>query len=127
MTEDRLYLAHILEAIQYIRDDAAAGHEAFMADRRLRQLIFHNLQIIGEATKQVSAEAKAHAPHVPWRQIAGLRDALVHNYDGINPDRIWDIAENEIPRLESAVKALLAIVEAGAEGPLPEHPDERDT
>lgn len=54
MIEDRLYLEHILEAIEYIAQDAGAGREEFLTDRRLRQAVFHNLQIIGEAAKRVS-------------------------------------------------------------------------
>jgi uncharacterized protein with HEPN domain len=110
--EDRLYLAHMLEAIEYIEEDAGAGRDSFLSDRRLRQAVFHNLQIIGEAAKRVSQPTRELSPHIPWRQVAGLRDMLVHNYDGINPGRIWDIVDSDIPRLKTGISALLAVVEA---------------
>lgn len=64
MIEDRLYLAHMLEAIEYIEEDASAGRDSFLSDRRLRQAVFHNLQIIGEAAKTGEpADTRTFASH----------------------------------------------------------------
>ena len=112
MNSDRLYLAQILEAIGYIEQDIGGGQDVFLSDRRVRQAILLNLQIIGEAVKRLSQTTRELAPHIPWRMIAGLRDALVHNYDGVNPHRIWDIAQTDIPRLRSTISALASIVES---------------
>ncbi|MBU0610956.1 MAG: DUF86 domain-containing protein [Armatimonadetes bacterium] len=112
MNRDELYLTHIADAIAYIREDSASGREHFLRDRRTQQLVFHNLQIIGEAVKGLSPETRQAAPHVPWTKIAGLRNELVHNYDGIDAVRIWDVIERRLPDLETAVNALLMIVRA---------------
>jgi uncharacterized protein with HEPN domain len=110
--DDELCLTHIADAIAFLKEDSAGGRDAFLSNRRTQQLLFHNLQIIGEAVKRIGPETRAPAPHIPWTRIAGLRDALVHNYDGINPERIWEIIKHEIPRLETAITALIMIVQA---------------
>ena len=78
MKRDALYLRHILEAIQKIQTYTAAGHEAFMKGSHWQDATMRQLEIIGEATKQLSRELRAQYPDVPWRRMAGLRDVLIH-------------------------------------------------
>ena len=115
MKDDELYLTQIADAIAFVKEDSAGGREHFLSDRRTQQLIFHNLQIVGEATKRLSAETRAQAPDIEWTEVAGLRDVLVHNYDGISPDLIWEIVERDVLRLETAVTALIMIVQAATD------------
>jgi len=106
MKSDKLYLEHIATAMEKIETIAQAGHEAFLAEFTLHDAAIRNFEIIGEAVKQLSNEAKDHQPDVPWRKIAGFRDILIHHYFGIDLDEVWRIIQNELPRLRDAIQSL---------------------
>jgi uncharacterized protein with HEPN domain len=65
------------------------------------------LQVIGEAVKRLPLELRAGNPEVPWQDMAGLRDILIHEYEGVDLAIVWDIAMNEVPGLHGAVLSLL--------------------
>lgn len=77
--------------------------EAFKADERTYDATIRNLEIIGEAVKQLPDEARALAPAIEWRKIAGLRDFLAHAYFSINDVILWDIVRNKVPELLEAM------------------------
>jgi len=66
------------------------------------------LQVIGEAVKSLSETAKSEQPHIPWKQIAGLRDKVIHDYFGVNLDIVWAVVEKELPALRTAIDQLLS-------------------
>ncbi len=99
MKDDGLYLRHILEAIQRVLEYTAAGPEAFRQDLRTQDAVIRNLQVIGEATKNVSARMRGAHPEVPWKSMAGMRDRVVHDYFGISLDIVWDVVQNHLPPL----------------------------
>ncbi len=68
------------------------GEAAFMDDELIQDGVIRNLEIIGEAAQQLSAETKAKAPDQPWRQIAGMRDKLIHHYFGVKLGLVWETA-----------------------------------
>ena len=107
MKDDRLYLSHILEAIDRVHSYTSAGRSAFRQDLKTQDAVIHNLQIVGEAAKKVSAETRAAHPEMPWRNMTGLRDRVVHDYFGVSLDIVWDVVENHLPRLREQVKKLL--------------------
>jgi uncharacterized protein with HEPN domain len=74
MRDDRLYLAHILERIARIRAHTSGGYEAFIEQVLVQDAVLRNLEVIGEAVKQISTELRDQYPQVPWRRIAGMRD-----------------------------------------------------
>jgi uncharacterized protein with HEPN domain len=74
--DERVYLGHIREAIADIRTYAAAGEEAFRADRMRQDAIIRKLEVIGEAVKHLSDDTRGRQPAIPWKQIAGMRDHL---------------------------------------------------
>jgi uncharacterized protein with HEPN domain len=74
MKDDRLYLTHIAECIERIESYTAGGKQAFMASTLVQDAVVRNFEIIGEATKRISAHMKGQRPDVPWRRVAGLRD-----------------------------------------------------
>ncbi len=88
----------------YVADLDEAG---FRGDRKTFDAVVRNLEIIGEAAKQVPDATRAMAPNVEWRRIAGLRDILIHAYFGVDETIIWDLVEHKVPRLLSDVTALL--------------------
>ena len=100
------YLAHILEAIQDIQNYASTGRDAFMADRMRQDAIIRKIEIIGEAVKNLSDEVKRLAPETPWRNIAGMRDRLTHDYFGVDLGLVWSVVERELPRLKATVTEL---------------------
>jgi uncharacterized protein with HEPN domain len=106
-SRDRLYLTHILDAIQRIESFAVDGRAAFLVDEKTQSAVMRQLEIIGEAAKQVSAEAKAQSPDVPWRAMAATRDRLIHGYFAVRLDIVWNVVENELPRIRKSVIRLL--------------------
>ena len=107
MKEDRLYLLHILERIARIRDYASGGYAAFIDEVMVQDAILRNLEVIGEAVKQVSTELREQNPQIPWRRIAGMRDVLIHDYMGVDPEEVWNVVQNDLDTLERQIQALL--------------------
>ncbi len=99
---DRERLDDIAEAIKTIRRHADSPAD----DNLRRDALLYNLLILGEAVKALSEEAKARRPETPWRQIAGLRDLLAHEYYRIDMAEIDKIIKNDLPPLEAAITAL---------------------
>lgn len=112
MRDDRVYLGHILDAIGLIESYTRSGREEFFTNPLVRDAVLRNLEVIGEAVKNLADAVRARAPQVPWRRIAGLRDVLVHQYFGVSLPLVWEVVEQDLPELRRQVEALLA-----AEGP----------
>lgn len=103
---DRLFLTHILEAIDDIESFVAAGRESFMTDRKTQSAVVRQLEIIGEAVKNLSAALTARESSVPWRQIAGARDRLIHGYFKVDLDAVWAMVERDLPALRKNVQRI---------------------
>jgi uncharacterized protein with HEPN domain len=82
--DDRIYLGHIREAIQHIEQYASVGRDAFMTDKMRQDALLRKLEVIGEAVKNLSEDSKGRRREIPWRQIAGMRDRLAHDYFGVD-------------------------------------------
>ena len=82
-------------------------YRKFFEDRKAQDAIVRNLEVIGEASKNITAAFKAKYPDVPWRKLAGLRDKLIHFYFGIDYKIVWSIAKKELPKLCKQVKEIL--------------------
>lgn len=82
-----------------------------------RQLaVERQLEILGEATKRLSMDFREYHPQIPWRQIAGLRDVLIHRYDDVNPDILWETVAVAVPALLTALAGLVPIAPPLDEG-----------
>ena len=81
--------------------------EAFIADERTFDAVIRNLQIIGEAVKNIPQETRDLAPEIEWRKIAGLRDILAHAYFQIDNEIIWDIIQNKVQLLKEKAQSFL--------------------
>lgn len=107
MTDDELYLRHILESADLIEQYTRVDREQFVNEPMRHDAVIRRLQIIGEATKNLSADLRERHPEVPWRRIAGLRDVLIHAYAGVDLDAVWMVVERDIPQLRQNVQAFL--------------------
>ena len=99
MKNDGVYLRHIRDAIRDIEEYTAAGREAFLSDRMRQDAVIRKLEIIGEAVKRLSEDTKSRQPSIPWKQIAGMRDRLSHDYFGVDLDLVWRVVERDLPTL----------------------------
>ncbi len=93
MKDDRVYLAHIRDAIRQIREYTAGGQSVFLGDRKTQDAVVRNLEIIGEAVKQLSSGFRSEHQNVPWKRISGMRDRLIHNYFGVDWNLVWEVVE----------------------------------
>jgi uncharacterized protein with HEPN domain len=90
----------INEAITRIeRYTAGLTLDAFLADTKIQDATVRNLEIIGEAVKGLSSDFRKKHRHVPWQDIAGMRDRLIHDYAGVNWDIVWDVVQTKVPQL----------------------------
>lgn len=106
MKDDRVYLDHILECLEWITRHVDGGREAFLSDRKTQSAILRELQTLAESTQRLSGELKSSRPEVAWQAIAGFRNVLVHDYLGIKLERVWEIVERDLPILRAAVEAM---------------------
>ena len=107
MTRDRLYLIHILECIEKIESYTVDGREAFMKSRMIQDAVIRNFEVIGEATKRVSMDVRQQYPDIRWRDVAGFRDVLIHDYLGVDLDEVWNIVQTTMPILKDQVAHIL--------------------
>lgn len=107
MSKDQLYLESIRDCLERIAEYTAAGEQAFLASRLIQDGVIRNLEVIGEATKNLSSDLRAANPEIPWRQIAGMRDVLIHDYLKVNLARVWRTVASDLPPLREAVQRLL--------------------
>jgi uncharacterized protein with HEPN domain len=106
--DDRVYLNHIRECMDRIAQYTATGRAAFDNDTLIQDAVLRNLHTMAESTQRLSAPLKARHPEVEWAAIAGFRNVLVHDYLGINLNRVWEIVENDLPDLKPHVDGMLA-------------------
>lgn len=106
--DDSVYLRHILDAIakieRYVQDVDA---DSFFQEEMRQDAVIRQIEIIGEATKRVSADLRNKHFHVPWQDITGMRDKLIHDYLGVDLKRVWATATIYVPSLKSDVTAIL--------------------
>ena len=103
----KVYLEDILEAIQKIgRYTVGISFEVFSRDEKTIDAVVRNLEVIGEAVKQLPEQIRGQSPKTDWKKIAGLRDLLIHAYFGVDVEIIWDIICNKIDELQTVVKEM---------------------
>jgi len=111
---DREYLSDVLEAMRrIIAYTCDLSREQFLEDRRTQDAVIRNIEVIGEAAKSLSAALKAKHPAIPWKEMASMRDKVIHHYFGINYDIVWNVAKKEIPNTVHQVESVLTEVDDG--------------
>jgi uncharacterized protein with HEPN domain len=106
-----IYIRHLLEAIANIETDIAGyDFEKFRADRRTRQLVERNLEILSEASRRLPNEYKDKEAGIPWRAFAGIGNVLWHDYHDTYPTVLWDTCKKDLRPLKEAVLRIEAVV-----------------
>ena len=111
MRSERERLRDILEAIERVEKYAAKGRRAFDGDELIQNWIVHHITLIGEACRSLPADFQARHANVPWADIIGMRNILVHHYFGIDEDAVWSVVEKDIPELKFNIEAILKSLE----------------
>jgi uncharacterized protein with HEPN domain len=102
------YLLHILDETLYLLEFSSnLAKEDFLEDKTLKRSFVRSLEIIGEATKNLSEDFRKSYPSIQWKRMAGMRDKLIHEYFGVDYDVVWDVIINEIPQLHSAILIII--------------------
>ena len=103
----RLYADDIIECCGKVsRYLGGMSYETFAADDRTRDAVTRNIEIIGEAAKNLPDEVIARAPEIEWRKIRGMRDVVAHGYFGLDQKVVWSVATTKLAELEAAVRKL---------------------
>ena len=102
------YLRDIIDAVEKIEKfTEGMDSEGFYADDKTAYAVIRALEIIGEATKKVPQNIKESYPQVPWREMAGIRDKLIHDYFGVNLEVIWKTVQEDLPTLKPRILQIL--------------------
>lgn len=109
MTRDyRVYLRDILQSLQNARQFVEGlSYEEFTDDRKTISAVVRELEIVGEAAKQVPTWIRMKYPDIPWSDMAGMRDKLIHFYFGVDMEIVWETVKVRIPKLEPLVQEVL--------------------
>ncbi len=108
MKNDKVYLKHILDTISDVEKFMqGVTEEQFFGNKEKQYAVLRGLEIIGEATKNLSNELKAKSSDVDWKNIAGMRDKLIHAYFGVNLPLVWETVKKDLPPLKKQVLFLL--------------------
>jgi uncharacterized protein with HEPN domain len=107
----RAYLEHVIECIRRIAEDSAPGRDGVFASRTLRDAIVRNLQVLCESTQRIAEPHKQRHPEIDWPSIAGMRNALVHDYFEVDFETVWLVVTRDLPPLEKAMRAILSVLD----------------
>ena len=101
-------LRHILDEADYLlQQSQELVKEDFLLDETLKRAFARSIEIIGEASRQLSAEIRDRNPQIEWRAVSGMRDRLIHGYFSIDYEIVWDVVDNKIPDLRQEMERMI--------------------
>lgn len=115
MKDERLFLEDMLARITMIEDFTVEGRDTFMASPLIQEAVIRCFEVLGEITKRLSADKLAAYPEIPWKQLTGFRDFLIHKYDQVKLDIVWKAVRDDIPHLRTAVEAMIQALDNSEE------------
>lgn len=101
---DEVYVQHILDAIRAVAEyTEGKTYAAFTEDRMLQDAVVREIEIIGEAANHLSDAFRSHHTSIPWSDVVGMRNKLIHEYFGVDPEVVWKTAREDLPHLRSSL------------------------
>lgn len=108
MNRDQIFLKHILDEIEFLEEYFPKNNDKeLLNDPAVQRFTVRSLEIIGEAVKNLSDEFKENNPQIEWKEIAGMRDKLIHRYFSIDLDIVYEVLRNRLPELKETVINVL--------------------
>jgi len=103
------YLRHIQDECLFVLSilGSETDKEVLLSDETLKRAVVRSLEIIGEATKKIPVDFKLKWDFINWKNMAGMRDRLIHDYMGVNYSIVWDVVKNKIPELSIQVQEVI--------------------
>jgi len=113
--DPRIFLKHILESIEEAEGFVEnTSEEEFSRDVKTQDAVARRIEIIGEAVKNLPESFKKKYPEIEWREIAGMRDKLIHHYFGIEMSVVWSTSKKDLPKLKKQISKILGSLEKSA-------------
>lgn len=107
MKDDIAYIDHILLCISKIQEYTKDLQQTdFNKNEMLQDAVIRNIEIIGEATKKISSDLKSQYGEIPWKEMSGMRDKLIHDYLGVDIDVVWRTVQEDIPLIKSLIQSI---------------------
>jgi uncharacterized protein with HEPN domain len=104
---DRVLLAHMRDCLDRILEYTNAERARFDASRLVQDAVIRNLQTLAESSQRLSTEIKGTEPQIPWRELSGFRNVIVHGYLGVDLGAVWLVVEQDLPALSKAVNRMV--------------------
>ncbi|MBI3602405.1 MAG: DUF86 domain-containing protein [Candidatus Omnitrophica bacterium] len=104
----KIYLNDILGAIKSIEEFlSGVDFSTFQSDDKTSSAVIRKLEILGEAAKQIPEDIRQRYPHIPWKEMAGMRDRLIHFYAGVDYRLVWETVQEKLPVVKESIKKLI--------------------
>ncbi|MBI5874432.1 MAG: DUF86 domain-containing protein [Deltaproteobacteria bacterium] len=102
------YLQDILTAAMEVKEfTTGMNYDEFIEDKKTVNAVIRSLEVLGEAAKRIPYEVRRKYPDVPWKRMAGMRDKLIHEYFGVDLEKVWLVVKEELPPLEPIIEQIL--------------------
>jgi uncharacterized protein with HEPN domain len=106
--DDTVYLHHILDAIELIEEYTQGMSEnEFLSNSMAHDAVVRQIEIIGEAARNISDEFRISHPDLPWGKMIGIRNKIIHEYFNVNLSVVWDTVQDDLPALQKIIKSIL--------------------
>lgn len=110
MSKDFLvYLEDIIDAMEKVEMfTVGLTYDQFETDLKTNFAVVRAIEIIGEATKRLPMTTRDQYPNIPWKDMAGMRDVIIHGYDNVNLRIVWDVVKQDIPQIKPQIEQILS-------------------